>query len=488
MNVLLINPPLKIRSRSGYFKDIVGNLFYNSSPLGLCYLAAVLEKKGVSARIIDAPAERLDYSLIIEKIKVFRPDVVGITATTVNFFSAVELAREVRRSFPGVFLVIGGPHCTAAPGHALSFGCFDTAVIGEGELTFSELVDSLIRGGNWRAVDGLAFENDGRIEFSRPRAFIEDLDTLPMPARHLLKLELYKPQFNDEYILPKTTMVTSRGCPYECIFCEKTVFGASYRSFSARYIVSEMEWLVSELGVKDIAFVDSLFMVSHKRVSEITDEIVRRKVDVRWTCTVRANVASYDLLKKMKDAGCWRVRIGIESGDDDVLKFIRKGITTGQVRQAVSWAASLGLQPKGFFMLGHLVDTRQTIERTISFAKSLPLKDITVQINTPMVNTYQYRVMEKYGELLTKEYDEFSYWEPVFVPAGLSRDYLLDRFSYFYRSFYLRPAVIWRHLLEIRRWYNIARYARASMLIAHLFFSSFFRSKNEPVGKNPEVQ
>jgi anaerobic magnesium-protoporphyrin IX monomethyl ester cyclase len=475
MRVLFINPPLHIRYVSNYFNDILGNLFYNSSPLGLCYLASYLENKGVDARIIDAPVERLDYPAVIGRMRSFDPDVVGITSTTCNFASAVTLAGMIKREKNHTPVVIGGPHATVAPAHALTDTPFDAAVVGEGELTFADFIDRIEHHQDIACVDGLAFKRNGSVIVNKPREFIKNLDILPYPARHLLRLDLYRPQFNDEYVLPKATMISSRGCPYQCIFCEKGVWGPTYRSFGADYIASEMKYLVDTFGVRDIAFVDSLFTASAERVLDIVHKIKSYGVKVRWTCTVRANIATYELLKAMKEAGCWRVRIGIESGDDRVLAFIKKGITTSQVRAVVRWAHKLGLQPKGFFMVGHLVDTPDTIERTIKFAKSLPLKDVTVQVNTPMIDTAQYKIMNSYGSLLTSDYSAYSYWEPVFVPAGLTKEYLLNSLSRFYRSFYLRPIVIWRHIIEIRHWYNIVRYARAARLICHLFFARFNR-------------
>ena len=166
-------------------------------------------------------------------------------------------------------------------------------------------------------------------------------------------------------------MIASRVCPFGCIFCDKSVFGKQYRSFSPEYIVSEMEHLVHNFGAKDIAFLDSCFTVNKERVESTINAINKQNLDVGWTCTARVDVVTKELLKKMKAAGCWRVRLGIESGDDDVLQFINKGITTQQARNAAHWAADIGLQPKGFFMIGHLTDTKESIEKTIKFAKSL---------------------------------------------------------------------------------------------------------------------
>jgi radical SAM superfamily enzyme YgiQ (UPF0313 family) len=302
---------------------------------------------------------------------------------------------------------------------------------------------------------------------------IEDLDALPFPARHLFPMALYRPQPNDERDLPKLSMISSRGCPYGCIFCGKSVFGRTYRSFSASYIVSEMEHLVDRYGARDIAFVDSLFTVSEARVRAIVAEIKKRRLPATWTCTVRADaITSREILREMKESGCWRIRLGVESGDAEVLKFIRKEVTREQVARVAGWAQEAGLQPKGFFMVGHLPDTQATIEETIAFAKTLPLKDVTVQVNTPLPGTEQYSIYPAYGALLTKDWSQYSFFDAVFLPRALSRDELRRLLNRFYRTFYLRPVIFWRHVVELRGPRDILRYLRALRLLACLFFAA----------------
>ncbi len=475
MIITLINPPRGERSRSGPITPVIEHLFFNSPPLGLGYLAAVAEKEGNPVQIIDAPVEKLNFSQILSRVKKFNTTLVGITSTTNFFHSAKELAQRIKEIFPHVPIVIGGPHLSANPRETLSFKCFDIGVIGEGEITFLNLIKVLEKKGDLEQVAGIIFRRDSELFFTKPRRFIDNLDSLPLPARHLLPMGRYRPQPNDQYILPKLSMIASRGCPYGCIFCDKNVFGKRYRSFSPGYIVSEMEHLIENYGARDIAFLDSTFTVSRERVERIIEEIERRNVKINWTCTVRANIMTKDLLKRMKDAGCWRIRLGIESGNDQVLRFIKKGITPKQARDVAHWAHQVGLQPKGFFMIGHLVDTKETIEETIRFANSLPFKDITVQINTPLPNTPQYGIFKDYGELATEDFSKFSFWQPVFLPQGLTYGDLIRAHRGFYRRFYLRPIIWWRHLRHIRRFSDLKKYFRALKLLFHLFFFNLRR-------------
>jgi radical SAM superfamily enzyme YgiQ (UPF0313 family) len=230
-----------------------------------------------------------------------------------------------------------------------------------------------------------------------------------------------------------------------------------------------MEELVNRYGIRDIAFVDSLFMISAQRVNEITDEIMRRNLKAHWTCTIRANITTAEILNKMKRAGCWRVRVGVEAGNVEVLKLIHKDVTKDQVRNVVRIADEAGLHPKGFFMIGHPGETRERIQESIDFARSLPLTDITVQINTPLPGAPQWAMIKDYGELVTQDLKQYSFWEPVFVPKGMTAEDLKELHGKFYRAFYFRPIVLWRHLRMLRTFSDIGRYWRALSLMINMF-------------------
>lgn len=475
MRIILINPPLYQRTvnRIG---PIVENLFYNSPPLGLCYLAAIFKKEKHEVKIIDAAVEKLSADRIIERIMNFAPHLVGIATFTVSIYSAYEIARGVKKISPEIKVVSGGPYITSNPNILLEHPEIDVAVVGEGEVTFKELVEAVEKREDINKVKGLAFSVNGKLFFTPPREFISDLDILPFPARELVPMLLYKPQPNDQKRLPKLSMISSRGCPYSCIFCDKNVFRNRYRSFTPRYIVEEMVHLVKDFKAKDIAFLDSTFTPNKNRVYEIIKEIKKTNLDVTWTCSARADVLDKQLLKEMKDAGCWRVRLGVESGNEEVLKFIRKGITKYQVSKVASWAYELDLEPKGFFMIGHLTDTKQTIEETIDFACSLPLKDITVQINTPLENTPQYQLAEKYGKIITEDLSNFSFWEPVFLPNGLKYNELFYYYRKFYLRFYLRPIIWYRHIRKINSLLDIIKYTKG-IRILFFFLISWLKKK-----------
>ena len=471
MNVILINPPILTAEREGGIGPVIANLFFNSPPLGIAYIAAVLEHRGYGVSIVDAPVEQLSFEQTLQRIEDFQADVVGITATTNFFHSAKELGRQVKDKWPDMPVVLGGPHVSSNPEHAMAEDCFDVGVVHEGEETLPELLEAIGDPESWDKIPGLVYRVDGAVHLTAARPPIDDLDSVPFPARHMLKNHLYVPQPNDEHGLPKFAMITARGCPYQCIFCDKSAMGKRYRAMSPERVVDEVEMLIRDYGAKDIAFVDSTFTVLPERVERICDLIQQRGLKFTWTCTARANAVTRPMLQRMKDAGCWRIRLGVESGNDEVLKFIKKGVTADEVRNAARWAAEVGMQPKGFFMVGHLVDTRETIEETIRFACSLPLKDVTVQINTPMLGTAQHAIYQDYGRLASEKLEDMSYWQPSFIPNGMTERELLHLHRKFYRSFYLRPATVWRHVKCIRSFRDVYRYMKAAALVCHLFFS-----------------
>lgn len=475
MRIILINPPLDSVLRDGHVDPVTSYLFYNSAPLGLLYIAAVLERAGETVACLDAAAEKLDIPGTVARIQAFKPDIIGIGSTTVVFDGTIELGQALKRALPQIPIVLGGYHVTLLPEEAMANTCFDVGVMHEGEHTMLELVEHYKGERTLESVEGIVFRDDaGVVQHTHHRKAFRKLDELPFPARHLLPPDLYKPVPVDEHAMPKFAMVSSRGCPHACAFCQKSRTG--YRSRSPEAVVDEIEHLVRDFGVRDLAFVDSLFCANKRRVMKICDEIIRRGVKVSWTCSSRVEVVDREMLQRMKDAGCWRTRFGIESGSDQVLDFISKGITKEKIRNAITWAHEVGLRPKAFFMVGHMPDTHETILETIEFAKSIPLHDVTVQINTLLPKTPQMEVWEregaKWGRVINETTSEKSFWEPTFVPWGLESQDVIDYHRQFYREFYFRPVTLARHLEGVESWRDIYKYAQASNLFSFLFYNA----------------
>lgn len=457
MKIALINPFITSRERYGRdFGDIGGH----QAPLGLCYLAAFLESCGFEIDLIDAEAEKLENKKVIKKIGYFKPDAIGITSTTVAFDRARNLATEIKLLNPKIPIVIGGTHLTANPQETLSFKCFDYGVMHEGEITLFKLLEALKSNSPLEEIQGIVYRKNDGVIINSPRPYIKDLDSLPFPARHLLPdIRNYLPPLGSYSKTPVVSIITSRGCPYECIFCDNNVFGRNIRYHSPEYVVSEIENVIGLYGAKEIFFLDDTFIVDKDRVIKILFLINKRKIKIKWSCMTRADNVTKDLLGEMKNAGCWQISIGIESGSQNVLDFIKKRINLEQVKNTVKWSDEIGLYVKGFFMIGHPIDTVETIDETINFAKSIPLTDVVVTIVTPIPKTELYSIAPKYGVFRPRDSSEFSYWKPVFVPHGLTEEKLYSKQKQFYKEFYARFNIILKQLKKIKSIPQLYKYA-----------------------------
>ncbi len=461
MRVLLIYPPISKLER---YSSAIGSAGGNQAPLGVFYLAAYLRQQGHPVQVIDGEANRLTAEDIAARAKQFQPQLLGISSSTVAFHRSLEVARALKDRWPELPIVLGGPHPSSNVHHAMSFPAFDFAVVGEGELTLAALVRSLAAGGDLSAVEGLAFRRDGELIVNPPRPRIADLDSLPFPAYDLIpNLDVYVPPPCNYKKRPVANVITSRGCPNACTFCDRAVFGQRLRQRSAANIAAEIETLYHTYGVREIAFVDDTFTIRPARIRELFAVLAEKRISFPWTCMSRINTVDRELLSFMRAQGCWHISFGIESGSEDILRLIKKNISLRQVRQAVAWCRELGIRSKGFFMLGHPGETLETVEQTVQLALELPLDDVVVTINTPIPGSQQYAEAEQYGWLDKNDWSRFNYWCPVFVPRGLSQEVLLEKHKDFYRRFYLRPRILWRYGLSFlspsgpRRFWSLCR-------------------------------
>lgn len=419
--IVLINPPLSMEERYGVYSGAGSKL----PPLGLCNLAAVIADTA-KVSIIDAPALGYGVKETFETIEHLNPDLIGITAVTISINNAAYLAQYIKEKNYPAPVILGGPHVTAIPAETLTrFSHFDLAVIGEGEETFRELVVKWNTLKSPDEISGLVFRKNGNIKFSPPRAFIENLDTLPLPQWELL------PDFPLTYSQsamrsgrsPSTSLITSRGCYGRCIFCDNSVFGRKIRYHSAEYVIRMIKHLIDKYGIKEISFYDDNFIVFPSRISKICDAIINEKLDITWSCDARVDtVKSIDTLKMLKAAGCWEICYGIESGDQRILNEEKKNINLEQVRQVVEWTAKAGIHVKGFFMMGHPLETEESLNKTIEFAKQLPLTNAHVTFLTPFPGTELYKKANIYGKL-TDDWNQDEYVDACFYsqwPVGIA--------------------------------------------------------------------
>jgi len=468
LKISLLNPPYSL-------DDYFGGLSQTGSmqqPLGLGYLSSYLKANGVEVQLIDAAAMRYDRRRVLAAIGRYHPDIVGISTTTPGYTRAARLAAGVKEEL-GLPTVVGGPHVTSLAQETLSRPEFDYGVMGEGEITLLELLNTLEHGGDLSRVNGIAYKEDGHVKQTAKRDYIRDLDSLPFPDRDSLPpLSAYHPSPSSYRRLPLGTMVTSRGCPHHCVFCDRSVFGNLYRARSATNIADEMEELVQKHHAREIRFWDDTFNLLPKRVFQICDEIRSRGLDVEWSCVARVSNMTAEVLAAMRRAGCWQVDYGVETGNPDVLRGIHKGITMDLVRRTVRLSKSAGLRVRAFFMLGLPGETEATMRQTIDFAKSLDLDVAVFHTTTPLPGTELYQGAKDRGELSSDvdwdKYLMFSAEDIPYVPAGVSRALMKEYHRKAYREFYLRPRFILGQIARIRTREDLSRYAKAFTTVTSL--------------------
>ncbi len=450
--------------RERYSSDI-GHSGGRQLPLGVYYLASIVRRAGHVAAVIDAEAEGLTVEAVGSAAADFQPDVIGISTSTVAFGRALATAAVIKKRLQDVPVIFGGPHVTFAAETVVGRPEVDYAVIGEGETTLLELIDCLENDQHAATIPGLAFHDKGALVQPPPRPFIENLDDIPAPAYDLVPdFSRYNPPPSNYRQLPVANIITSRGCPNKCTFCGHSAFGRTLRQRSPKNIAAEIELLYKRYHIREIAFVDDTFTINPNRILALFRILEEKNIRFPWTCMSRINTVNLELLKFMKAHGCWHISFGIESGNPDILRLIRKNISLRDARQVIGWCRRLGIRTKGFFIVGHPGETLATIDQTIQLAVDLPLDDVVVTLNTPLPGTEQYRTADQYGSLTRRDWAEFNMWNPVFVPKGLTMEILINKHKEFYRRFYLRPRIIIRYLQNIlssragfRRAFSIAR-------------------------------
>ena len=300
-----------------------------------------------------------------------------------------------------------------------------------------------------RSLAGVAWRDGETITVNPRRPFIADLDALPLPAYDLVTdFSLYNPPPMNYRQLPVANIITSRGCPNQCTFCGHSAFGRTLRQRSPESIAAEIIHLYRRYGIREIAFVDDTFTINPHRIEDLFGILDNEGISFPWTCMSRVNTVDECILRFMKDHGCWHISFGIESGNEDILRRIKKNISLDAVCRVIDQCHGLGILTKGFFIVGHPGETIETIEETIRFAISIPLDDVVVTLNTPLPGTEQYKTAGNYGALERGDWSRYNMWNPVFIPAGLTEEILIEKHREFYRRFYLRPRIIKRYAMS----------------------------------------
>lgn len=425
-------------------------------PLGLGYLAAYLDKNRYSVSIFDGTLKNASLQDFISVIKDFKPDLVGISVLTRGHKRAKEIIKAIKKKFKKLPVVIGGTQVTAAPKEVLSDLGADFAVIGEGEITLLELVRELEKGGNsFARINGLSYKTSGgKIKITKPRELIANLDSLPFPAWHLMPPKEYRiaPILEPARALPIAPVLTSRGCPYNCSFCASNVtWQRRLRFRSINNVIAEIKMLKDDFGVKEIHFCDDNFTMNIKRAEDMCDVLLKEKISLPWQCPngVRIDRLTLPLLKKMKKAGCYAVGLGIESGNQDMLKSVNKQLDLRLIPKVLENLKKVGIESYGFFILGLPGETKKTSTQTIDFALKNSFDRAWFSIFTPYPGSPAFVGWIKDREFSKIDWDEHDCATAIMAGEDLTPEEIEKLQKEAIRKFYLRPKVFFRVLSHL---------------------------------------
>lgn len=420
-------------------------------PLGLGYLAAVLEKNDIDVRVID-----LNFEDEKELKKVSSSDIVGISCMTKTYQSVIKTAKKIKEMDSEIPILLGGPHPSVMTDACLSQPEIDICVIGEGEHTLLELVKNLKNNGDLKNIQGIAYKENGEIKRTQPRPLIRNLDELPYPAYHLFDIDKYIYNVigvNNVRRLPWISMMTSRGCPHSCTFCSK-YFGRLYRSRSPDNVLEEIKFLVDEFGIKEILIVDNSFTTLKKRAIEICDKIAKSKLDIeiRITAGVRADDIDREIIASFKKAGVYNIAFGLESGTNRMLKLMKKGMSIKDIENAINLSHEFKINTIGFFIIGLPGETMNSALKTIELAKKIPLDDVAFYPATPFPGTEFFDWAVKKGFINESDWSTFDLfnYRSVCRTDDLTPEQIVQLVKKGYKEFYFRPFKLIQKLSRLK--------------------------------------
>lgn len=443
--------------------ECVSNHFGVYPPLGLAYAASILEKAGHDVIIIDANALKLSKKETLNKIKAFKPQLLGFMLTTYMFRLTLEWIKYFKKD-TGLPIVVGNLNVQLYPRETLSHNEIDYGIIGPAHESLPKLISAIENKTDISQIEGICYKNDGKIIIKLPESFKENFDNLPFPARHLLPNEKYF-----QFISKKknfTIMITTKGCPSPCNFC--FVNQVPYQERSVENVLEEIQECYNRYSIREIDFFEPSFTTNRNRVIKICDEIIKMNFDINWSCRARVDQVDEELLKKMKAAGCSRIYYGLESGDQSILKKINKNIALERIIETIKLTKKVGIKSMGFFMIGQPGDTKETALKTIKFAKSLPLDYVQFCRTIPKPCSYLDKKMQ--------EATGRDYWRDFVLGkidvqrlptpwTNLTEKDKIKLTNKAYKEFYFRPKYIIKNIISIKSWHEFSRYLKASFEI-----------------------
>lgn len=448
-SILLVHPlgyPADSASRD------ISRLANIMPPLGLASLAAYLKSCNIVCAIVDCYAHPDSDHLIRDYLQTEKPGFIGLSCTTSSFLDGCRIARAAKTVLPDIISVFGGPHVSALKQNVLkNFPEVDFTVIGEGEKTLAELIKSA--GTTPGKIQGLVYRNGGgEIIFNGYRNEAIDLDDLPFPAYEMLD------GFPDAYCLPifnypkapNTSCISSRGCPYFCSYCDRSVFRRTYRYNSAAYLYDHLHYLKKRFGIRHINFYDDQFTFNRRRVEEFTHKMIAQPLRMTFNCAVRAEHIDRDLLGCLKAAGCWMISLGIETGDENLLARHRQNPDLKMMAEKIRLIKNAGIRTKGLLMMGLPGETEASIKRSMNYVFSLPLDDFNLSKFTPFPGSSLYENIHEHGNF-SEDWEKMDCMHFLFIPKGMTKKRLDALFKKFYKTRFLRPKVLWDYIAMLWR-------------------------------------
>lgn len=450
MRVVLINPPFS--DIYGAYKPAARLAAVPQIPLGLTYLAATARKAGHEAIIRDCEVEDYaDERELIDDILSLAPEVVAVTATTPLFHKANWIIENVR-SAADVLTVLGGVHVSSLMEQVFDEGCAaDVCVCGEGEDALVEILDAYAHNRPFSGIKGILFRDSSGEVIQAPPRIPPNIETLPHPARDLLRTDKYMWSVPQKGLRPVTSLITHRGCPFRCVFCSvHSVFPRKPRYRSVNSIVEELHAIVTYHGIHHVMIQDDTLTLNRELISKLCTRMIDERMAVTFEGYTRADLVDEALLSLMKEAGLVRLSFGIESGDSGILKAIRKDIDLEDYVRAYRACRNLGIETRCSYMIGHPFETRESIQRTIKFVNALDVRQAYINISTPYPGSELFQMAkERFGglELLTEDWDAYCrYGSPVIRVNDLMPNDLRRYQRWAYLRFYLRPKIAWYNL------------------------------------------
>jgi len=486
MNVLLLTPP-SLQLSFGKIKKLSDAL----PSIGLAYIGAVLRNNGINVKILDAYAEETKIQDIVQVVTNNQIDLIGISVLTTSADLVEEIVHTLRKEAPSVIVVLGNVHASIFAENILLRDGADIIVHNEGEYTMLDIVQALEKESPLNEIDGISFKQDGKIIHTKSREFISDLDQLPYPAWDLYDIKKYQtdPRTEVKDTLFRYQILATRGCPNQCTFCSSRSaksLGTKYRMRKPKAIVDEIEHLYLNFGARTILFMDLAFPLVKEHAMAVCQEIIDRGYHkkITWSSECRVKPIDQEMLEKMRESGCIRVNFGIESGQDRILKMIKKGINTTDVRKAVTLANNAGIEVDGLFMIGLPTETPEDIKKTIDFAICLDIRYATFNVFVPFPGSELFTELSDKKLLHYNSWSEFNEYpaytesEPVYTPETLTHKEIIELQKTALRRFYFRYAFISKEIMRIKPLMLVTYIRAVWALRPHLKTPNLFNKTN----------